>query len=108
MTAQSSPHGGLIVLPLLDGPRTVVVIAGDADVATASRLQEQLIGTLAFGTRSLVVDLTDLAGCDLQGASALSTAVQAAEARGVAVSLRGESPHVAQVLRTYAHRSCRA
>lgn len=105
MTAQTVPNGALIVLPFLDGPRTVVVVAGDADGLTASRLQEQLIGTLAFGTRSLVVDLTDLAVCDLQGAGALSAAVQVAEARGVAVSLRGQSPQVAQALRSYAPSS---
>jgi anti-anti-sigma regulatory factor len=50
------------------------------------------------------VDLSDLGVCDLQGAGALSTAVQVAQACGVAVSLRGEPPDVAQLLRTAAHR----
>ena len=98
------PQGVLIVLPFLDGPRTVVVVAGKADGATASSLQEQLIRTVGSGTRSLVVDLTDLAFCDPQGVDALSTAVRVAEDRGVAVSLRGQSPQVAQMLRTGARR----
>ena len=99
-----SPPQGVVVLPFPDGPRTVVVVAGEADVATASRLQEQLIRTVGCGTRSLVVDLTDLAFCDPQGVDALSSAVQVAEDRGVAVSLRGQSPHVAQMLRAGSDR----
>lgn len=104
MTAPSRPNGALVVLPFLDGPRTVVVVAGEADVATAPKLREQLIGTLAYGTRSLVVDLSDLAGCDPQGLAALTAALDVAEARGVAVSLRGQSPQVTQLLQGYAHR----
>lgn len=105
MTEQCPPPGVLLVLPFLDGPRTVVVVAGEADQATAARLQEQLIDTVGCGTRSLVVDLTDLASCDLQGVDALTRAVRVAEARGVSVTLRGQSSHVAQMLRTYAHRA---
>jgi anti-sigma B factor antagonist len=104
MPEQRPPDGALVVLPFLDGPRTVVVVAGDADMTSAARLQEQLIRTLGHGTRALVVDLSDLGVCDLQGAGALSTAVQVAQACGVAVSLRGEPPDVAQLLRTAAHR----
>ena len=104
MAEQRRPQGGLIVLPFLDGPRTVVVIAGEADLATAASLQEQPISTVGCGTRSLVVDLTDLAACDPQGVDALDRAVQVAQARGVSVTLRGQSPQVAQMLRTHAHR----
>lgn len=101
MTAPPRPYGALVVLPFLDGPRTVVVVAGEADGATAPRLREQLIGTLAHGTRSLVVDLSDLAGCDPQGVDALTAALQVAESRGVAVSLRGQSAQVASLLQTH-------
>ena len=104
MTPPSRTAGALVVLPFLDGPRTVVVVAGEADGATAPRLREQLIDTLACGTRSLVVDLTDLAGCDPQGVDALTAALQVAEARGVAVSLRGQSPQVAVLLQAHGHR----
>lgn len=103
--AAAGPPGALIVLPFLDGPRTVVVVAGDVDVGSAPKLQEELIGTLVCGTRALVVDLSDLAGCDQQGVRALRTAVQVAEARGVAVTLRGESPRVAGLLQALAHRA---
>ena len=101
---QCRPQGALVVLPFLDGPRTVVVVAGTADVATAARLQEQLVENVRLGTRSLVVDLTDLAFCDPRGVDALTEAVQVAQARGVAVSLRGQSTQVAQMLQTHAHR----
>lgn len=105
MPERCPPPGVLLVLPFLDGPRTVVVVAGQADQATAARLHEELIDTVSCGTRSLVVDLTDLASCDPQGADALTRAVQVAEARGVAVTLRGQSAQVAQMLRTYPHRA---
>lgn len=105
MTEQCTPQGELIVLPFLDGPRTVVVVAGEVDVATAAGLQEQLIRTVRDGTRSLVLDLTDLASCDPQGAQALDQAVHVAEARGISVSLRGQSSQVAQMLRTGAPRA---
>ena len=105
MSEQCPPQGRLIVLPFLDGPRTVVVVAGEVGLATAARLREQLIDTVCYGTRSLVVDLSDLASCDPQGADALDQAMQVAEARGVSVSLRGQSSQVAQMLQTYAHRA---
>lgn len=88
----------LVVLPFLDGRRTVVVLAGRADTASAARLHEQLIRSVSGTTRSLVVDLTDLTVGDPQGVDALHDAVQQAQGRGVAVSLRGQSPHLEQLL----------
>ena len=104
MTETRPPQSGLIVFPFPDGPRTVVVVAGESGPSTAASLREQLIGSLGCGTRSLVLDLTDLAVCDPQGVAALSGAVEVAEARGVSVSLRGQSPQVSQLLQTYDHR----
>ena len=101
MTEQSPTRDGLVVMPFADGRRTVVVVAGEAAVSTAPRLHDQVVGSLAYRARSLVLDLTDLGFCDLHGVDALRAAVQEAEARGVSVSLRGPSPQVAQMLRTY-------
>lgn len=88
----------LVVLPFLDGRRTVVVLAGRADTASAARLHEQLIRSVGGTTRSLVVDLSDLTVGDPEGVDALHGAVQEAQGRGVAVSLRGQSPHLEQLL----------
>ena len=97
-------QGALVVMPFLDGSRAVVVLAGEADRATASRLQDQVIGSLGSRARSLLLDLSDLALCDQHGVDALSRAVRAAEERGVSVSLRGQSPQVSRLLRTSSHR----
>lgn len=102
----TEPDGcGIVVMPFPDGARTIVVIAGEADVSTASSLQHGVIGTLAYGGRHLVLDLTDLDFCDLHGVDALSAAMSEAEGRGMAVSMRGQSPQVARLLRTYAGRT---
>lgn len=100
MAEQGSACCGLVVLPFLDGRRAVVVVAGEADRATASRLRDQVIGSLGCRARSLVLDLTDLAVRDTEGSAALRGAVAAAQERGVAVSVRGPSPDVARVLPT--------
>ena len=99
----SASTGALVVLPFLDGRRTVVVLAGHADGATAARLHDQLIRSVAWTTRSLVVDLTDLTVGDAQGVEALHGAVREAEGRGVAVSLRGQSPDLRQQLGSHGH-----
>ena len=104
MAERAVPHGDLVVMPFLDGSRAVVVVAGEADVATAPRLQDQVIRSLGCRARSLLLDLSDLASYDQHGVDALSRAVQAAEARGVAVSIRGQSAQLARMLPTYAHR----
>lgn len=94
----SPPSGSLVVLPFLDGRRTVVVLAGRADTASAARLHEQLIRSVGRTTRSLVVDLSDLTVGDPEGVEALHGAVQEARGRGVAVSLRGQTPHLERLL----------
>ena len=100
MAEDRVPPGDLVVMHFLDGSRAVVVVAGDADLATSSRLQAQVIGSLGCRARSLLLDLSDLARCDQHGLDALSRAVRAAEERGVAVSLRGQSPQLSQMLET--------
>ena len=82
---------GLSVSPCSTGPSLVVVIGGEADWMTAGQLRDGLAGALAYGPRSAVFDLTDLAFCNLQGMRALVAGVETAERAGVAVTLHGMS-----------------
>lgn len=104
MTGPQPGRAGLVVMPFPDGRRTVVVVAGDADLSTALSLHDQVIGSLGYGARSLLLDLSDLDVCDLHGVDALSAAMRQAEARGITVSLRGQSPRLVELLQAHPHR----
>ena len=82
---------GLSVSACSAGPRLVVVVVGEADWATADRLREGLAAALAYGPRSMVLDLTDLVFCSLHGVRALLAAVETAERAGVDVTWHGVS-----------------
>ena len=81
----------LSVSPCSAGPRLVVVIGGEADCVTADQLRAGLAAAHAYGPRSMVLDLTDLVFCSLQGLRALVAAVETAEEAGVDVTLHGMS-----------------
>ena len=81
----------LSVSPCSAGPRLVVAIEGEADWMTADQLREGLAAALAYGPRSMVLDLTDLVFCNLQGLRALVASVETAERAGVDVILHGMS-----------------
>ena len=85
---------GLSVSPCSAGPALVVVIGGEADWTTADQLREGLAAALAYGPRSLVLDLADLNFCNLQGLRALLAAVEVAERAGVDVTLHGMPPQL--------------
>jgi anti-sigma B factor antagonist len=70
-----------------DGQDVVVVVSGEADLATAALLRDELVGALSRGPRSLVLDAVDLTFCDLRGLDALTDAVHEAEDEGVVVTL---------------------
>ena len=103
----------LSVSPCSAGPRLVVVIGGEADWVTADQLREGLTAALAYGPRSMVLDLTDLVFCDVQGLRALMAAVGTAEGVGVEVTLHGMSPQLTllhglfQAARRTGGRRCR-
>lgn len=84
----AGPPGRLLVLPFFDGPRVVVVLAGEADLSNAARLRDRLLACVSHGPRSLVVDARDLTFCDLHGLDALSEAMAVAERSGVSVTVR--------------------
>ena len=96
----------LSVSPCSAGPRLVVVIGGEADWTTADQLREGMAAALAYGPRSMVLDLTDLTFCDLQGLRALLAAVEAAEQDGVDVTLHGMSRQVTRLYDLY-QEGCR-
>ena len=97
----------LSVSPCSAGPRLVVVIGGEADWTTADRLRTGMAAALAYGPRSLVLDLTDLVFCDLQGLRTLLAAVEAAEHDGVDVTLHGMSRQFTRLYDLY-QEGCRA
>ena len=82
------PLGRLLVLPMPDRRQVVVLVAGEADLAVASRLRDGIVDCLVYRPRSLVVDATDLTFCDLHGLNALMDGVGVAQRSGVAVTIR--------------------
>lgn len=81
----------LSVSPCSAGPRLVVVIGGEADWMTADQLRAELAAAHAYGPRSMVLDLTDVVFCSLDGLRALVAAVETAEEAGIGVTLHGMS-----------------
>ena len=99
---ESRPPGWLSVSPFSAGPCLVVVVAGEADCLTALQLRDQLTAALAYGPRSLILDLTDLEFCNLRGLRALIEVVEGARLGGVDVAMRGMSPELSSLHRRYA------
>jgi anti-sigma B factor antagonist len=84
------------------GPCLVVVVAGEADCLTAPQLRDQLTAALAYGPRSLILDLTDLVFCNLLGLRALLDVIETARQGGVDVAMRGMSRQLSCLHRRYA------
>lgn len=100
--------GWLSVSPLSSGPSLVVVVAGEADWETTPQLREQLIAALAYGPRSMVLDLADLTFCNVEGMRALLEVLDAAQRTGADVAIRGMSRSTSCLHRTVtAHRRTR-
>ncbi|MET8868860.1 STAS domain-containing protein [Nonomuraea sp. NPDC004580] len=77
----------------------VLVVSGDLDHHTSSRLQAALDDvTLAPGD-ALVVDLSALTFCDSTGVSILVTAHQRAREAGARAALAGLAPDIAHVFK---------
>lgn len=92
------------MLPFPTGPELVVVVAGEADLATAGQLRAELVAALGNRPRTMVVDVADLAFCDLQGLDALNDAARVAQDAGVTVALRGMSAQLAWLHRRFPWR----
>ena len=87
------------------GCPTVLVVAGEADLATAGQLRAQLDQARArAGCGALVVDVADLSSCDLYGLDVLQQARCGAVAADVPFSLRGARPGLTWLDRRFPHR----
>lgn len=95
---------GLLVMPLRAAEQHVLVVVGEADLATAEQLRGHLSDALAGQPPSLLVDLAGLDFCDLSGLDALHDATRQASAAGVSVTLRGMSPQLEWLHRTFPPR----
>ena len=81
----------LSVSPLSAGPLLIVAVDGEVDWATACQLREQLAAALAYGPQRMILDLTELRFCNLEGVRTLVEVTEAARQAGVDVALRGMS-----------------
>ena len=79
----------------------VLVVVGQADLATAEQLRDDLTDALAGQPPCLLVDLAGLDFCDLSGLDALHDAAQQAHAAGVQLTFRGMSTQLAWLHRTF-------
>lgn len=86
-----SPPRWLSVSAVSSGPCLVVAVAGEADWNTADQLRDQLTQALAYGPRSVILDLADLEFCNLRGLDALNEFCEVAQKSSVDVSIRGIS-----------------
>lgn len=77
----------MLVVAVPEVDRTVVMVAGEADLATAPLLREGLLASLHHGRPSVVVDAAALAFCDLDGLDVLCGFVVIAERYGVVVTV---------------------
>lgn len=92
---------GLLVMLLRLAKQHVLVVIGEADLATAGQLRGHLTRALAEQPPSLLVDLSALDFCDLLGLDALRDATRHAEAVNVSMSFRGMSPQLAWLHASY-------
>lgn len=82
----------------------VLVVLGDADLATADQLRDQLTGALTGQPPSLLVELAGLDFCDLSGLDALHDAARQAHAAGIQLTFRGMSAQLGWLHRTFPPR----
>ena len=82
----------------------VLVVVGQADLASAEQLRDDLTDALAGQPPCLLVDLAGLDFCDLSGLDALHDAARRAHAAGVELTFRGMSAQLAWLHRTFPPR----
>lgn len=89
------------MIPLRNAEQDVLVVVGDADMATATWLHDQLIQALPCPPRPVLVELGALLFCDLHGLDALHRAATAAHDAGVHLSFRGMSSQLSWLHHTF-------
>ena len=98
------PVPGPLVMRLRAAEQHVLVVVGQADLATAELLRDDLTDALAGQPPSLLVELAGLDFCDLSGLDALHDAARQAHAAGVQLTFRGMSAQLAWLHRTFPAR----
>ena len=76
----------------------VLKIAGELDIATSPRLEQELDKLLAAGEMNVVVDLEAVGFMDASGVGALLSGADRAREAGGAIQLLRPSPRVLRVL----------
>jgi anti-sigma B factor antagonist len=76
----------------------VVVVAGELDLASAPQLQREVLALLALPVNTVTLDLDALTFMDSSGLNALNHVRNAAEDRGIKLTLRNVRQPVRQVL----------
>lgn len=92
---------GLTVLSLRAAEQDVVVVVGEADLATAGKLRADLLGAVDTARGPVVVELGSLTFCDVRGLRALQEAERAAQAAGVGLTFRGMSRQLSWLYDTF-------
>lgn len=76
----------------------VVVMAGEIDLHTAPRLQNELADQLHGGAKHVIVDMSGVEFCDSTGVNVLLAALRRANEHGGSLCLVGPQPAVRKVL----------
>ena len=81
-----------------EGRDTVLALAGDLDVYTATRLRERLVDLIGNTRINLVVDLAELVFVDSTGLGTLVDGMTRVRRAGGTMALRSPTPAVRRVL----------
>jgi anti-sigma B factor antagonist len=81
-----------------EGDQTVLALAGDLDVYTATHLRERLVDLIADARPDLVIDLAELAFVDSTGLGTLVDGMKRVRQAGGSMALRSPTPAVQRVI----------
>lgn len=81
------------------GGQAVVSVNGEVDVYTAPTLRDQLTGLLDSGTKSVIVDMSQVGFCDSTGLGSLVAALNHAREKGGTLALVAAQDRVLKLLR---------
>lgn len=97
----------LSVLALKAAEHDVLVVLGEADIATAELLHDLVLQALPDPPRPVLLELGALTFCDSAGLDALRDVARSAQNAGVPLTMRGQSEQLRWLQRTV-RSSCRA
>lgn len=101
------PAPRLTVLAIKAADQHVLVVTGEADLHTASQLRSSITALTPAEPCSVIVELSALDFCDLNGLDALHDAAAVAALAGVELVFHGASPRLSWLHRSFPPRSPR-